>query len=387
MPPICRIKRTPMKRIIAFCFLITCLCSCNTKNKPAAPETPRHTTSVTYAQGFRIRHFNGYTLVTVNNPWKEGEELHRYVLVPKGEALPEPLPEGTLVRTPLANLACLYTTHAGMVNYLGKADAISAVAEAKYMTLPVIRQGLTLGKITDLGEATALNIEKLLEISPEAVLVTPFQNTGYGRLEKTGIPLLECSEYMEVTPLGRAEWIKFLAVFFDKEEEAARLFDGIAEKYREVSRVANEVKHRPTVLAETKYGNVWYVPGGKSYMAHLYADAGADYLWKDTGESGSVGLAFETVYDKAEHADFWVIKKNNPHHDMTYAELKAEYAPYAYFQAWKDKKVILCNTGRVSFYEVGTLEPHLLLADLVKAFHPELLPDHSFTYYYPMKDE
>lgn len=376
-----------MNKLSILCLLVLWISSCTSKSTPSTSGEPASSTPIEYAQGFDIRHFETYTLVTVNNPWKPEEILHRYVLVPKGKELSHPLPEGTLVRTPIRQAACLYTTHAGMLNYLDAIQVITAVAEAKYMTLPSIKEGVASGKITDLGEATALNVEKLLEVSPEVIIVTPFQNTGYGRIEKTGIPLLECPEYMEVTPLGRAEWIKFLAVFLEKEKEAAELFSSIARKYQEVSKQATHVKERPTVLAETKYGNAWYIPGGNSYMAHLYKDAGADYLWKDTKETGSLALNFETVYEKAENADFWVIKKNNPDHDMTYNELKAEYVPYSYFKSWKDKQIILCNTAKVPFYEVGTLEPHLLLADLVKAFHPELLPNHTFTYYFPMKDE
>lgn len=376
-----------MNRLILLYFLAAWLCSCTVKHTPPPQEQPASSPSIEYARGFTVTHFSGFTLVVVFNPWKKDEVLHQYVLVRKGDKLPRRLPEGTVIRTPVSNVACLYTTHVGMLNHLKKVDIVSAVAEAKYMTLAPVKEGVASGKITDLGEATALNVEKLLEISPEAVIVTPFQNTGYGRLEKTGIPLLECAEYMEDSPLGRAEWIKFLAAFIDREEEADRLFKTIADKYHEVSRIASEVKERPTVLAETKYGNVWYMPGGNSYMAHLYADAGADYLWKDTDETGSIALNFEAVYDRAENADYWVIKKNNPNRDVSYADLKAEYAPYAYFKAWKEKKVIVCNTGKVSFYEMGTLEPHILLSDLVKAFHPDLLPDHTFTYYFPMKDE
>lgn len=369
------------------CLLAALLAACTGNKKPAVAENEGLPVALDYAEGFTIRRFDSYSLLTVNNPWDPSEPLHRYVLAPKNRPLPDSLPEGTLVRTPLERLACLYTTHAGMLDALGRLQTVQAVAEPQYMTLPYIRQGIAAGSIADLGQASTPDIEKLLEIRPEAVIVTPFQHAGYGKLEKTGIPLLECPEYMENTPLGRLEWIKFLAAFLEKEPEAAAYFNEIAGKYNQVQAIASQVETRPAVMSETKYGNAWYIPAGGSYMARLYADAGARYLWSDTPGTGSIALNFEGVYDQAENADFWVIKKNNPDHDPTYGELKAEYEPYAHFKAWKEKKIILCNTGRVPFYEKGTLEPHILLCDLVKAFHPELLPGYLPTYYFPMRDE
>lgn len=375
-----------MNKLLCLCLAAFFLAACTGNKKPVAPESGGVPVAVDYAEGFAVSRFDTYTLLTVNNPWDPSEPLHRYILVPKNRPLPHPLPQGTLVRTPLERLACLYTTHAGMLEALGQLQTVQAVAEPQYMTLPYIREGVAAGTIADLGRASAPDIEKLLDIRPEAVIVTPFQHAGYGKLEKTGIPLLECPEYMENTPLGRLEWIKFLAAFLEKGPEAAAFFDRIAGQYREVQSIASKVEARPTVMTETKYGNTWYVPAGGSYMARLYADAGADYLWSDTPGSGSIALNFEAVYNHAETAAYWVIKKNSPH-DTTYEELKAEYEPYAHFQAWKKKRIILCNTGKVPFYEKGTLEPHILLCDLVKAFHPELLPHYTPTYYFPMQDE
>lgn len=376
-----------MYKLHCLCLLVALLAACTGNKKPPAPENEGVPVTVNYAEGFTIRRFGSYSLLTVVNPWNPAEPLHRYVLVPKNRPLPEPLPEGTLVRTPLERLACLYTTHAGMLDALGQLHTVQAVAEPQYMTLPYIRNGVAAGTIADLGQASTPDIEKLLDIKPEAVIVTPFQNAGYGKLEKTGIPLLECPEYMENTPLGRLEWIRFLAAFLEKDTEAAAFFNEIAGKYKEVQTLAAQVENRPTVMSETKYGHAWYVPAGNSYMARLYADAGARYLWSDTPGTGSVALNFEAVYNHAENADFWVLKKNATDHDTTYEELKAEYEPYAHFKAWKEKRIVLCNTGRVPYYERGTLEPHVLLCDLVKAFHPELLPGYTPTYYFPMQDE
>lgn len=185
---------------------------------------------------------------------------------------------------------------------------------------------------------------------------------------------------METSALGRAEWVRFYGLLFGKEAEADSLFAGVEEAYLSLRNQVKDITPKPTVITELKTGGTWYVPGGNSTMAKLYADAGARYIFADIPQSGSASLAFETVFDKGQHADFWLIKYNQQV-DKTYRELKSDYAPYANFDAFRNRRVYGCNTSRISFYEEVPFHPELLLKDLVKVFHPDILKDYTPRYF------
>ncbi|MDR2968610.1 MAG: ABC transporter substrate-binding protein, partial [Tannerellaceae bacterium] len=226
------------------------------------------------------------------------------------------------------------------------------------------------------------NVEKMIEAGTEYVIASPFQNSSYGPVEKMGIPIIEGADYMEAHPLGRTEWIRFYGLLFDKEEVADSLFRATERRYLELKELAARVTDRPTVVSEKRFGSTWYVPAGESYIAHFFADAGADYQFSDLPGSGSTPMTFETVLDRAIHADLWLIKYNQTE-DMTYNELRREYTPYENFDAFKKQSIFGCNTGRVPYYEEFPIHPDYLLKDLIFIFHPELLPGYTPRYYLP----
>ena len=189
---------------------------------------------------------------------------------------------------------------------------------------------------------------------------------------------------MESLPLGRTEWIRFYGLLFGKEAMADSIFRETEDRYLELKELAKTVTNRPTVISEKKFGSSWYMPAGDSYVAHLYNDAGADYIFKDLPGAGSTPLAFETVLDKAIHADMWLIKYNQAN-DMTYKDLRTEYTPYENFDAFKNRRIYTCNTGIVPYYEEFPIHPDYLLKDLVWVFHPELLPGYTPRYYRKME--
>jgi iron complex transport system substrate-binding protein len=166
---------------------------------------------------------------------------------------------------------------------------------------------------------------------------------------------------------------------------ADSLFRETAAYYNQLKELSTHVDRQPSVFTETIYSGVWYLPGGQSYMAHLFRDAGADYLWKDDTSTGSIALSFESVLDKAEKADFWLIKYNTPQ-DMTYEALKQNYPNYAFFDAFKRRNIYICNTGKVPYYEELPIHPDFVLKDMVGLFHPELLPDYQTKYYDKMHE-
>lgn len=339
---------------------------------------------IKYAEGFEIVRHDNFTTVDIRDPWDTTRLLHRYILVDKNADLPQPLPEGTLVRTPLEHMVVYSSVHGSMLDALGIADRIAGVCESQYIANATLRRRLNEGRIVDVGNSFAPDIEKIIDLSPEAIWVSPFENSGYGRVEKLGIPIIECADYMENSPLGRAEWIRLVGLFTGRESQADSLFDTIEQAYLDLRRCVAEVKNRPTVVTERKTGGTWFVPGGESYMARLLCDAGADYLWSDDRHAGSLALTFESVFDRAGEADFWLFKYSAPT-DMTRTTLASEYAPYTRFKAFTEGSVYGCNLTHNLFFEEVPLHPDLLLKDFILIFHPELLPGASFRYYHRLQ--
>lgn len=362
---------------------ILLLSSCKQKN--SSLQEGSGTYRVGYATGYTVDHRPGYTEINVRDPWDPTKYLQRYLLVERGRELPKTLPEGIVIRTPLNRVVVSNSIQCSMLDLLGIRKEIVGVCESRYIALNFIQTGLTDGKVTDIGEAAAPDVEKLIELEPDAIITSPLSNAPYGRVEKTGIPQIKCVDYMEPTPLGRAEWIRFLSLFFGKEAVADSLFGETEKAYHEVRELAKGARANPSALTDMKYGPIWYMPGGRSYMACFLRDAGADYAWKEDEHTGSIPLSFEGVFERSGNADFWLIKYNRVQ-DWTYADLEKEYAPYANFAAWKKRNIFICNTGRLPYYEEVPIYPHYLLKDLVGIFHPELLPGYRLRYFKRMEE-
>lgn len=369
----------------AFLLSVLLIVLSGCKKTAGGKDAPTEPVRIAYATGFSINHYADYTQVTVKSPWDSSRVLHNYILIDRDKPVPGNHPEGTVVKVPVQRVACLYCIHVGMLEQLGKLDLINAVAEPEFINIPTIQEGVRNNKIRSLGMASSVDVEQLIEAAPELVFAAPFEGMGYGNMGKSGIAIAEDASYMERTPLGRAEWIKFIAAFMGEEEKGNQLFESIEKKYNALKELTKNASH-PTVFAEKRYGQVWYVPGGQSYMGRLFADAGLDYLWKETSETGSLSLSPESVFEKAENCDFWVIKDADRDHNKTYQTFAAENNSYNHFKAWKQRKIIYTNTTYSGYYERGILQPDVLLADLIRLVHPELLPTYQPVYFQMMEE-
>ena len=364
-------------------FLMGCTYSHNKQSNPV--RTVNQKIEVHYAKGFHINRFKEYTQLIVLNPWDSTCILDSYVLVDRHRNLPLKLPEGTIVRIPVERVAFSSSVHAGMWDQLHKAHLTVGVCEPEYFSNPLIVKGLKQGTITDLGMATSINIEKLIAAAPEILVVSPFENTKHTEFEKVRLVVVKDASYMEESPLGRAEWIKFEAAFTKEDMLADKIFQNIEKKYNGLCQKVAITTIRPTVFTEKKFGDIWYVAGGRSYLGRFLEDAGAKYIWKELNQSGSRPYSFEKVYAKAVKADYWLIKYNDAQKDMSYETLKNEYPLYVNFNAYQRKHVFAINTAKTPFYESGPMEPDKVLADLVHVFHPELLPGYKPTYYFNLE--
>lgn len=358
--------------LIAVIVFITQLFSACGRNGKGGNTGGYDTIALRYADNLLLLRQGDCTLAILRNPWDTLQTLHTYVLVPKGKTLPSDLPEGTLVRTPLSCSVVYSSVHCSLLQMLGVMQNIGGICDLEYIHMPEVKRLHAEGNLVDCGNSMAPDVEKIIDLHPDAVLLSPFENSGgYGRVEKLGIPLIECADYMETSPLGRAEWMRFYGLLFGVEHRADSLFAVVDSCYRQLAAKAGLSSSSLSVFSELKNGSAWYVPGGRSTMGQLFRDACGRYAFADDGHSGSIPLAFETVFDRAGEADVWIIKYSRPQ-DLTYTDLAADYAPYTAFKAFKSRCVYGCNTSRVAYYEETPFRPDYLLSDYIQILHPEM---------------
>ena len=336
-----------------------------------------------YAQGLSVFEYKDYTKVVVGDPWNKGQVLGTYILADRDGELPDTLPEGVVVRVPLESVVVYSDVHARIIDELGAVDAVKGVCDSKYFKTEKIRFGLLSGTVTDCGASMSPNVERVVSAAPEAIMLSPYQNAGYGAVENLGIPILKMSDYMEQTPLGRAEWIKFIGLLFGKKAVADSIFSATERNYSALKTMAGAVPERPEVISETMTNGVWYVPGGASYKAVMYADAGGFYPWSDDASQGSLALDFPQVLEKAQDADIWLVTTYGT--ELTANDFLKIYEHNDRFDAFKNHGVYYVNSAEAGMFEETPFHPDLLLKEYIKLFHPELLPDYSLKYYKQMK--
>ena len=333
---------------------------------------------ITAAKLLSMQRTADYTLVTVGDPWKGGV-LHRYVLVPRDADLPKDLPEGTVVRTPVQRALVYSSVHTSLLDELGAINAVRGVVDSQYFIDSTIVQGVAMGKIADCGNSMNPTVEKVIDMQPDAILLSPYQDASYGQIAKLDIPIIECADYLEYDPLGRAEWVKFYGELVGKLNEADSLYNAIVTAYNEVKQAAAGAANRPTVVTEMVISGVWNVPGGQSYMARILHDAGGNYLWADDENTGSLALDFNQVLAVAQDADYWFIKWTNIN---SLKDLQGAFDLNKEMAAFKNKHVYVCDTDKTRFFDRIPFHPDVLLREFAAILHPELFPDYRNQMYH-----
>lgn len=372
-----------MNKNLLFAIVICALlCSaCGRRGKASFVLSGGDTLQLRYAANLTIVQYPDYAVATIKNPWDTLKTLHTYVLTDKRKPLPLQLPQGTVLRLPLERLVVYSAVHGGLLNELDAAGHICGVCGMEYFLQPELQERYHRGLITDCGNSMSPDIESIIELQPDGIMLSPYEDSGgYGRVGKLGIPIIECADYLETSPLGRAEWMRFYGLLAGCPAVADSLFAVVEQEYLRVKQLAAQASEVPTVLSDLKYGSTWYISGGGSTTGKLYADAGARYAFAYLSTSVAVPLPFETVFDKAQQADYWFVKYNQPA-DKTYRELERDYAPYARFRAFKERHIYGCNTSRIPYYEETPFHPDVLLKDVVKILHPGLLPGYEPRYF------
>lgn len=365
-----------MKKLF-FILLPLLLAACTSGNKQLENNGEN---IINHASLLRMTDCGDYLAVDIINPWDTTTYLQRLALVPE-ESSAEGIEGRMTVTVPLKSSLVYSTVFAAAVEEIGRIDAVTAVADAEYFKQQAIIEGLQSGRVTSVGSSLSPNVELIVACRPAAILTSPYQNAGHGVIEQLGIPIIDMADYMETTPLGRAEWIRFIGALYGNREVADSIFTATEEAYAALK--AKAPNDGPKVITEMLYSGVWYVPAGESYMAQMLRDAGGNYPWSDDTSTGSLQLDFASVYDKAHDADFWLVKSYG--NDMTLKELRDAYPLNAKFDAYGNGGVYSVNTATSTFFEDYPFHPERLLRDYIIIFAPDSLPGEETTYYKAVK--
>jgi iron complex transport system substrate-binding protein len=280
------------------------------------------------------------------------------------------------------------TTHIPALEALGVENTLVGFPETQYISSTKTRKNIDSGKIIDLGINESINTEILINLQPDLVIGFSINdsNKTYETIKNSGISVVYNGDWVEKTPLGKSEWIKFFAPFFNKEKEADSIFSSIETEYLIAKKIAEKAIKKPTVLCGAMFKDIWNLPSGESWAAQFLKDANTNYLWSDTTGTGSLSLSFESVLEKAQNADFWI----NTSQFSTYQELDNDNAHYSQFKAYKNKKAYTFSltkgeTGGLLYYELAPNRPDIVLKDLIHIVHPELLPNHQPFFFKPLE--
>ena len=346
--------------------------------------------SIKYASGFRFNRFKNVLIIRVFNPWEGAKGIeYKYILCPRGSKVPDSLRGNPIIYTPVKRVVCLSTTHVAQLSFIGRVNTLVGVAGSNFITDTLARKMINDGKVMDVGFDQALNYEVILSLKPDMVLAYGIHAetaNQYKKLEELGINVVLNGEYLETSPLGKLEWVKFLAAFYNVLAETTQKFDKVEEEYLKLSSMYTNLKTKPKVMSGMPWKGVWYVPGGSSYIARMISDAGGYYIWNSIPQRESIPLNFEKVIEHANEADIWI----NTGQAKTLIDILSEDERLGMIRSFKERQVYnnnarANNTGGNDFWESGLIHPQIILKDLIKIFHPQLLPDYTLVYYKKLK--
>lgn len=346
--------------------------SCTAKQQAEVPSSNH------YAKGFEIVLNENYTTVHTFSPWKEGDTLATYHLV-RDDKCHTPS-NGIRLVVPLRHLAVTSCTHVGFISELGKSDAITGVCNPQIVYNPELRAQVECGSTTDIGDAMTPNVELIMRSAPDAVMVSTYAqgDVATEKLTGLGMPVIYNNEWTENNPLARAEWLRFVAVFFDCLPQADTLFSLIESNYNAVKQRTDSIEHRRSIMSGNNFRGTWYMPSGNTYMGAIFRDAKADYFFADDKSAFSLPLTVENVVAHFSEADVWVGSSATTMNELARFDNK-----HTWFKSYRTGEVYnfyrrTTETGGNDFWETGVVHPELVLSDIVKVLYPQLMQDYEF---------
>ena len=369
-------------------ILLTALFICLSCKKNTETTTVKVKNSIEYANGVEIHNYDDFTIMKITKPWPDATKAYTYICAKSNENLPDSLSKYTFIQIPVSTLVATSTTHIPSLVALNETDKLIGFPNLEYISSEIVRKSIDSGKVKELSDNESLNFEKTIDLQPQIIigLSMDSETSKFNQFEKAGIPVIYNADWVETSPLGKAEWIKFFGVLFDKQEQATDYFNNIVKEYDKAKKQVESVKQRPSVLSGSVFQDVWYMPQGGSWMAQFINDAGGNYMWSDTQGTGSLSLSFEAVFEKAMDADVWI----GPGEFNSFDQMLAANKHYGQFKAFQQKQIYSYSmkkgaTGGLIFYEEASNRPDVVLKDLISIFHPNVLPDYQPTFIEPLK--
>ena len=372
----------------AFLLLLIILVSCKKETVNKKVESTKKTT-IKYAKGFDIVEENGFKKLIIKSAYKGSNEIYEYKVYYKSSSKNLNDLDKKIIQVPVKEIIVTSTTHIPMVELLKEEKSIIGFPFSRYVSSEKTRQLIDLGKIKEIGKVNALNTEILLDLQPELIVGYSVSSAdkSLSTIQKSGINVIYNGDWLEETPLGRAEWIKFFGVLFDKEQLADSIFNVIENNYLEAKKIALKSTKQQTVLSGAIMSkDIWNLPAGDSFVAQFLEDANVNYLWKNTKGKGSLSLSFESVFEKGINADYWIA----PGYFSSKEQMLSSNKLYEKFTTFKENKIYSPSikkgkTGGIIYYELAPTRPDLVLKDIIKITNPELLPNYKFTFFEKMK--
>ena len=348
---------------------------------------PISKSTIKYAKGFDIVIVNGLKKLIIKTGYQNATTIFEYLILNK-TAKKASLNNQT-IQVPIKEIVVTSTTHIPMVELLNEESSIVGFPHATYISSEKTRTLIDAGKIKEIGKESALNTEILMDLQPELVVGYSVSSADKSltTIKKAGINVIYNGDWLEETPLGRAEWIKFFGVLYNKEKQADSIFNAIETNYLKAKKIALKATTKPTILSGAIMSkDIWNLPAGESFVAQFLKDANLNYLWKDSKGKGSLSLSFESIFDTGRNADFWIA----PGYFSSKEQLLQSNQIYAEFTAFKNDKIYTPSTkkgktGGVIYYELAPTRPDLVLKDIIKITHPNLLPNYELTFFEKMQ--
>ena len=373
-------------------LLVIILASCTGRNSSTNKSLDSTDSSIVqYAKRLRIEKVDGYSQVSIINPWQGANDyLSKWYLIPRGLSVPPILDTSVVIRIPVRRIICMSTTHLAMISALNESESIKGFSGTGLLYDTLLQRSAQIGGIKEIGYDENLNKELILHLEPELVMIYGIgsESSGYtGKLKEMGIKIIYNADYLETHPLGKTEWIKLFGLLYDKEYMADSIFKSIEDKYNAIkSNVGDNIFSRPKVMLGLPFRDTWYISPGNSYIARIIEDAGGDYLWKNTVSQVSLPLGIENVFIKAVSADYWLNAGNTEKPDDILAidPRLGELPCFIKGNLYNNNKRIAANGGN-DYWEGGAVNPHIILADIATILHPDLFPGRELIYYKKVK--
>lgn len=367
-----------------FMFLFFISCTKKTSVEKVLPST----NEVKYASAFEINNYPNLTVLKVTKPWPNASKGLTYVCAKNKALIPDSLKQYPFIQVPLKNIVVTSTTHISSMVNLNSEHTLKGFPHTEYISSHNVRKLIDSGLVKDLGESEKLNFEKTIDLKPHAIVALSIDDnvSAFEQFEKAGIPVIYNADWLEASPLGKAEWIKFFGVLFDKQKQATVFFNEVVKNYEDAKKMVATVKKKPTVISGGLYQDIWYAPQGESWMASFINDANGRYIWNNTKGTGSLAISLEQAMERGLNAEVWI----GPSSFTSYNDLLKANPNYRLFKSVKSKNVYSYSikigaTNGVLFYEEAPNRPDLVLKDFIYVLHPNLLQNYKPSYIVPLK--